>query len=149
MRFSFVVVFGLALGWSNLACLAADDPAADLKALAGEWKRVRQLNSGEEETIEAGETLRIRIRDDKVTLWRENERLGDGELKFKLTTTTKPKLIDFTLPDGQEVEGIYELTGKAWRLCLSSDPDVRERPDVFESKTGEKRVLLVLEKVAD
>lgn len=120
------------------------DEAAELAALKGDWRTVSLENDGQAGEVTAAASLRIR--DNKVILLQDGKEL-DAEFTLKLETTTDPKLIDVTTPDGQTLEGIYKLEDKRWTICIRGDADIKDRPATFESKPGTKIILAVFEKV--
>ncbi len=116
--------------------LAADAPAdatkKDLEKFQGTWELVPPEND-----VNAV-ILKVEFKDDKVRVIYPD----GGELKgtFKLDATTDPKLIDFSLKDRGEFEGIYKLDGDRITVC-ASDPCTKQRPSEF-SKDGKNTVTL-------
>lgn len=76
----------------------------------------------------------------------------DGKKQVKLFTldeTQSPKGIDLQSRDKKrESWGIYRFDGEQLIVCLS-DPEDTERPTSFSAKTGSKRMLLTLERIAE
>jgi uncharacterized protein (TIGR03067 family) len=73
------------------------------------------------------------------------------ECDYKLTTTTKPRAIDFTFAspaDPQKTQvfkGIYELKGDKLKVCYGTDGV--ERPKTFASKEGSKLILITFRRL--
>jgi uncharacterized protein (TIGR03067 family) len=134
--------------WATLLLIApvlmAEEKPTDLDRLQGEWRRVQFEIDGKAGEAEPNPGLRIAA--DKISLQQNGKDL-ELVLTLKLDPTTDPKLLDLTLPDGQTLEGIYKLEENRWTVCIHGEPNIKNRPNTFESKPGSKAILAVFEKV--
>jgi uncharacterized protein (TIGR03067 family) len=116
--------------------LAADAPAdatkKDLDKLQGTWELVPPEND-----VNAV-VFKVEFKGDKFRVIYPD----GGELKgtFKLDASTDPKLIDFTLKDRGDFEGIYKLDGDKFTVCVS-EPCAKQRPSEF-AKDGKNTGVL-------
>jgi uncharacterized protein (TIGR03067 family) len=115
--------------------LAADAPAdatkKDLDKFQGMWELVPPEN--DVNTV----VFKVEFKGDKVRVI-----FPDGELKgtFKLDASTDPKIIDSTLKDRGEFEGIYKLDGDRLTVCVC-EPCAKQRPSEF-AKDGKNSGVL-------
>ena len=141
--------------WLALAALAAtaaafandDDQAKkDLKALAGTWEYVSQVEDGKE-------TGKDRLKGVTVTVAADGKwalKQGDTvilEGTAKLDPAKKPKAADWTITTegdlkGKTALGIYDVDRDTWKHCFGFD----KRPEKFESKEGSKATDAVLKR---
>jgi len=116
---SFVLISaGLFLG----ADAAADATKKDLDKWQGTWElEVAPQN-------DANLTLKVEFKGDKMRVI-----LADGvELKgtFKIDASTDPKIVDISIKDRGDYEGIYKFEGDKLVICVS-EPCAKQRPTEF------------------
>jgi uncharacterized protein (TIGR03067 family) len=125
-----------------------DAVKAELAKLQGTWHVIGVEENGqktpEDKLKEANGTVTIQA--DKHTL-----KLGGqdrGTATIKLDPNAKPKQYDLHITEGPEkgkvLQGIYELEGDTWRLCLSKDG--KSRPTEFAGKANTTWVLVTMKK---
>lgn len=120
----------------------------DLRKLDGRWRLVsveqNELTTILDENAEVIFTIRrgeLFLQDNKV-----------GSLSFPETEAiVKPKLVDVQLGDQGTVEGIYDLDGDTWRVCINnaSQGDSKERPTEFSSRGSPTYQLFVFQREKD
>jgi|SRR5579864_19678 len=120
--------------------------AAELKRFEGSWKLVSlevEGNPVPEEAVKNEPPLVLK--GDKFTTMAEGKTLR-GE--FKIDPTVKPKTIDVMFMDGAAQgklhQGIYELEGDTYKVCMGMPG--KPRPTEFVSKPGSGHVLEVLKR---
>jgi len=130
---------------------AADKESESKDELQGNWKLTEVEKDGKSHKVKAETTeyFVMIFKGTKVTA-RFKEGTPEQEGTYKLLADTKPKAIDFTPTTGDEkgktVQGIYEIKGNKFRLCVAV-PGTK-RPKKFESK-GEEIVVYLLERVKE
>jgi RNA polymerase sigma factor (sigma-70 family) len=122
----------------------AQDGKTDKDKLEGNWEFVSGQFGGKE--VEGGEAEEMKkhkfvFKGDKLTV--------KVECAYTIDTAKKPKEIDLKVEEGPELErgtwkGIYELKGDELTLCMALPNDAR--PTEFETKEGEKTMLLKLKR---
>jgi uncharacterized protein (TIGR03067 family) len=79
----------------------------------------------------------------------EKVKVEYAKLKFKIDTSTTPKIFDMTITDGIQkdaaMEGIYEFKG-ADELRICATVFGKDRPAEFSSPDGKSIVLMVLKR---
>jgi uncharacterized protein (TIGR03067 family) len=152
-HFSFLLVACL--------CLAADSPKeekskADLKVLQGDWKVDSIEADGQDVSQDLfNDILRdvvVRVDKDKISLVQG----GTTEIvsaEMTLAADASPKAADFK-PDkdafgvfnGQSMWGIYEVTDKEFKICVSIRTAVKQRPTEFKTQPDSGLYLVVLKR---
>ena len=114
----------------------SDAARAELKNLQGTWRIVRAESKGVD--------VRERLGYDQFTVEGNTMRMvRNGEERkstFELDPGHDPKWINFVTPRGDRIEGIYELSGDAWKTVSSG----RGRPGSFVEKEA---IVFVYERV--
>ena len=115
-----------------------DSPAvkAELKNLQGAWRIVRAENKG----VDVKEKLgyeQFTVDGNVMRMVRNGE---ERKSTFELDPGHDPKWINFVTPRGDRIEGIYELSGDAWKTVSRG----RGRPASFEEKDA---IVFVYERV--
>ena len=113
----------------------------------GTWRRVSVITNGEERTDEyVNELLRF---EGETFFEPGNERPRRG--RFVVNTSVTPKQIDLHIPTGQNsdlvLRGIYKFEEDRLTIFQQEDWTASKRPASFEPKRGDKRSLLVFERV--
>jgi uncharacterized protein (TIGR03067 family) len=127
--------------------LAADDDEAkkEYVRFEGTWRYTFLEVEGKRLPEDASKGIRLILAGQNFTL-----KQGPTDLKgtYKVDLTKKPKQIDVTFADGPDkgktVQGIYELDGDTYRVCMGLPG--KSRPTAFESKPGSGHVLEVLKR---
>lgn len=125
------------------ACLADDKD--DAKALEGTWALVGGEQEGKplaKEKLKGGQLV---IKGDQHTVQVGEDRYVG---RHKLDPSKSPKTIDATDVEGpfkgKTVLGIYEVTGKTFKVCFA--PPGKDRPTAFTTKEGTGTILHVWER---
>jgi uncharacterized protein (TIGR03067 family) len=115
----------------------------DIKSLQGTWRVVKGESKGKAKPEDAIKDLKWVIKGNKITLKGDE---GKGfELRFRLDAAKKPKTIDLTNPERkQTVQGIYQLAGNTWKLCVGVPGE--KRPAAFVTGEDLNVALFVLER---
>ncbi len=133
--------------------VAADDPKdtkkKELDKLQGTWTASTIEYNGEKVLGDLVKELKVVIAGDALTLKSEASEVEKyGKATIKIDPTTTPKIVDFTISQGDEkgtsFEGIYDLDKDELKICLK--PFGKERPAKFESKADSGDVLIVLKR---
>jgi uncharacterized protein (TIGR03067 family) len=121
-----------------LGAPAAEEDAArkDLERMQGNWAAVSMVSDGFRLPDDDAQALFRTIKEDKYTVFRFDRPIGKGT--FTLDATKMPQAID-AVPDapggkGKPMLGIYRIDGDKLELCFAAPG--KERPKIFESKTG-------------
>jgi uncharacterized protein (TIGR03067 family) len=140
-RFGVLVVIGSALG----AAPQDDATKKELARLEGRWLLVALERNG---VTTGGDVALATVE----VIVRGNQVLGaDGKawVRIKVDPSTSPRVVDWTHVDsGRTTEGIYDLTGETWKVCLNTKVDgVKERPTSFNTKDNPSYVIQVFKRV--
>jgi uncharacterized protein (TIGR03067 family) len=150
--------------------LATDQPndetaKEDMKRLQGTWEIVAGAHSEGKEpsnlltknnlrwVIIKGDTVKVQLRFDEVTI-------DEGEWRFKLYPSRKPKQFEFkfegkknwltTIKAKEPFKGIYTLDKDTLKLCSAwitgNGSQPQELPKDFSAKPLSGRVLLILKR---
>jgi uncharacterized protein (TIGR03067 family) len=136
---SVLTVLALAVGAPG-----AKDPPKKEVSLAGEWAIESAVVGGRREDPPAGTTWTFTA-DGKSVLSIPG---GADSASGTYTTDSKkdPAWVDISAgPKGTPMKGVFKRDGDTLTLCLGLVRD-DERPTAFESKEGEKVILLTLTK---
>ena len=130
----------------GLAVYAQSDAGADSKALQGDWHVLELQASGNNAPKEALEKARLEFKGDEMT-WSSGATGVVLKSRIRLDPSKSPREIDITILEGTgkgtNFPGIYSLHNGQLRLCYSH---TKERPKEFETKTGQLRELIALER---
>jgi uncharacterized protein (TIGR03067 family) len=131
-----------------LILVAADDKdevKKEIERFQGTWVFESVNVEGEAAPAESLKGAKLVIKGDKFTAHEGKEELHGT---FKVDPSKKPKTLDVTFSDGPDkgktMQGIYELTGDTYKVCIGMPG--KERPKEFVSKKGSGHVLEVLKR---
>jgi len=123
----------------GFGAIQAGDAAKDQEKLQGSWPAVEIIKAGKPAPADEVKGVKMAVAEDKMTV---TDRGRVSGFRIKLDPGKKPKAIDLTALDGpfkgKVVLGIYQLEGDMLKLCLSNDPEAKERPAEFAAKEGSK-----------
>ena len=128
----------------------SSDPSdrTDQELIQGKWKRVALTDNGEEPSLEDRTERFMTFTGDEFTGPQQHQPKPG---KFSLDPTASPKQIDLHFPSGPNsyihIRGIYRLEGDRLTIFQATDWTASKRPTSFEPKLGDKRSLLVFERV--
>jgi uncharacterized protein (TIGR03067 family) len=139
------------IGFAGVAAtgplLGGDDKgAADLKKLQGTWKFVAHANGDKATPPEELAKMKITFKDDKFSLTVDDKVVEAGT--HKLYGAKKPGQVDAEITEGErkgkKMLGIYEFTGKTFKVCF--DTDGKERPTSLTAKGSQFAATIEREK---
>lgn len=119
--------------------------AAELKRFEGTWRFQSVEMDGKALPAEGFQENTLILNGDRFTV-----EMGGPALHglYEVDPTATPKTIDVTFGDGEDrgqtVQGIYELEGETYRVCLGLPG--KPRPADFTSKPGSGQILEVLKR---
>ncbi len=144
MRRSILLL--IAAGCLTAADSAKEGVAKELEKFRGTWKYTSMEQDGRPVPEAQYRAARLTIKGDRFTF-----ALGDSTSHgtFKVDPAKKPKAIDITFTDGPDkgktIQGVYEVTGDTYKVCLGSKAN--DRPKELASKADTGHVLAVLKRV--
>jgi uncharacterized protein (TIGR03067 family) len=113
----------------------------ELEAIAGNYKIIEMVMDGKAENIENRSIIFTKT--EMIMMMGETRA---NPLTYRIDPTKKPKTLDVRpVNDNQFIYGIYSSEKNKMKICLNANPG-GDRPDEFESKSGSKFMLLILEK---
>jgi uncharacterized protein (TIGR03067 family) len=121
----------------------AGEPAgadAERNKLQGSWKHTSIDRNGKAVAAPIANEFVMRFQGNKFTTTRSEKPLSEGT--FVLDPTKSPPWIDLSENTGAFIYGIYRLEGDKLTICMHED----RRPTEFESRPGQERSLVVLER---
>jgi uncharacterized protein (TIGR03067 family) len=124
---------------------AGDDTkvAADLKAMVGKWK-VEKAEVGGKDITDFAKQMQFEIRDGGkyTTVIGDEKDVGT----FTVDPSKSPKELDVKPTGGpnkgKTVKGIYKIDGDTLTVCYGFEADKAGRPTKFDSKAGDKTLLM-------
>lgn len=131
----------LAMLFVAIGCLVGCGGKSDSEAIQDSWLVVTAEEGGKPPEDPRKKTEAMLI-DNDFSLFAQG---SEGRLTFdmKLDPATSPKEIDLT-GDGLVQPGIYELKGDELKICF--DQSGKTRPTEFDTKDGDKNLLLVMKR---
>jgi uncharacterized protein (TIGR03067 family) len=116
----------------------------DPPTLVGEWAVQAAVIGGKRDDPPAGTTWTFTA--DGKSVLTISGAAGGAAGMYTTDPKKDPARVDISAgPKGTPMKGVYKRDGDALTLCLGLDPDAR--PAGFESKAGDKVILLTLTKV--
>jgi uncharacterized protein (TIGR03067 family) len=139
------------------AALGAVPPAAapegaakkDLAGLQGTWTTTALTYNGKDFLAGGKGTFQFVIKGD-LAIVQGNDAVKKeyARIRLNLDAGATPRLVDITVADGVQkgavLEGIYQLKGDEFRLCVRVFG--KERPTAFASPPGSSVALLVMKR---
>ena len=129
---------------------AQTPPAAPKRATASElegaWAGQSMEVSGVEQPAETAALMHWTFKGDRLIM-RGNSRTDpsrESDLAYKIDSTTSPKQLEFTDPNGTLVPGIYELKGDVLTVCMRRGAG--DRPTSFKTDASERLIKIVLKR---
>jgi uncharacterized protein (TIGR03067 family) len=121
-----------------------DGIKAELRCLEGTWQLVSATKDGKETPKDVVKKIRVVIKDNKHSVYSGNEIVAK-EIPFTLDPKKKPKTTTDKLPDGKELNGIYNLDADTLISCVAELG--KDRPSEFAAKPGSGHTLRVFKRV--
>lgn len=131
----------LILGFLASLLLVPTDNKSDREKLQGEWKLESGLMAGEKPPEEFIKNFSITF---KGETWAVSVNGQEEKGTYKENATKKPKEITFVSDSGSERQGIYDLDGDNFKICVSEPGGTR--PTEFDSKAGSQSMYLVFKR---
>ena len=133
--YQFVLLFVLLTAAACATALAdsggREEVPADLILMQGKWELIdfAYYRSGQVDRPprdQARGTRTVTGNRYRLTLTILHQQVDD-DYTFKLYSNERPKAFDVTMPSGQVVKGIYEITGDKLRRCYTQPDDPRPK----------------------
>ena len=131
-----------------LFLLAAEDDAnkRDLEKMQGDWACGSMVVDGAKSSDDEAQSLFRTIKGSTYTVYLFSKPVG--RYTFKLDAGKRPKTIDVTATGAggaaKQMQGIYEIDGDRWTICLGAPG--KDRPNEFRSEEGSGTQLSVWER---
>jgi uncharacterized protein (TIGR03067 family) len=131
-----------------LAVLAAADPtprdgSAAVREFEGTWQLVSAVTDGKPTPADVVSKIRVVIKDGKHSVFFNGQAVVK-QIPFKVDTARTPWTATDTLPDGNQIKGIYKLDGDTLTSCVA-EPG-KARPTEFASKAGSGHTLRIFKR---
>src|SRR3954465_3333359 len=138
---SVLTALALALGAPG-----AKDAQKAPPSLVGDWAVESAVVGGKREDPPAGTTWTFTVDGKSVLSVGGGEGAGPGPSTYTVDAKKDPAWVDIAAgPKGTPMKGVYKRDGDTLTLCLAVEAD-GDRPAAFESKAGEKVILITLTK---
>jgi uncharacterized protein (TIGR03067 family) len=123
--------------------IKAEPPAAEAERerFHGAWKHLSIDFNGEQALEGIAREFLYRFEGNRYTNTRSGKVMSQGT--FTLDPAKEPRAIDFMEAGGVRIYGIYRLEGDKLTICAHE----QQRPSEFESRAGQMRSLVVLERL--
>jgi uncharacterized protein (TIGR03067 family) len=115
--------------------------ADDMKTIQGAWQVVSAQVNGEPSDEMANAVVTIRN-----DAWKLVNGDSNDSGKFKIDPSKKPKQMDITRDEGQNLPAIYEVDAETLRVCYGLEG---ERPTDFKTSSGSDRALITYKRKKD
>ena len=124
--------------------------ASDNELIQGKWRSLSVIDNGEQRPQEELSERFMTFTGDRFT---GPQKRQPRPSRFVLDATTDPKQIDLHFPAENDasllIRGIYRLEGDRLTIFMQSDWTSTKRPTDFTTNAGDKRSLMLLERVPD
>jgi uncharacterized protein (TIGR03067 family) len=117
---------------------------SDLEQMQGNWAPAEMIANGNAVEADVLASIKVSLKDNGYTSERPN---GEDKGTFKLIESTNPRSIDLTTGSGDEVQGIYEISGDTFKACYAIKGAAR--PTDFKSTEDSNHVLVVYKRRKD
>jgi len=119
----------------------AASAASDLQRVQGEWVATQLVANGQRMPPDDVGGVTLRIKGKEFVAEMPN---GSAQGTLKFNESAKPKTMDATTDSGDEVPGIYEISGTTFRLCyaLNNAP----RPKEFKADEGSDCIFVTFKR---
>jgi len=115
--------------------------AADLERVQGEWVAIEFAANGQKASADDASGVKLKIKGNEF--FAEFPQ-GQAQGTLKLNGTTSPKSMDATTEAGDQVPGIYEISGATFRICYAMND--APRPKEFKSAEGSDLILITFKR---
>lgn len=129
-----------------VALVAAGDDKkaeADLKAMVGKWK-VEKAEMGGKDLTDFAKEMQFEIRQGGKYTAKIGDETDEGA--FTVDPSKSPKELDVKPTSGpnkgKTVKGIYKIEVDTLTVCYGFEADKAARPTKFDSKDGDKTLLM-------
>jgi len=129
-----------------MATTSAPDEATakEMKKLEGSWQLTSAVKDGKETPADVVKKIRVVIKGGKHSVYFADDVVAK-EIPFAVDPSQNPKTTVDTLPDGQEIKGIYKLDDDTLTSCVAEVG--KDRPVEFVSKPGSGHTLRVFKRI--
>jgi uncharacterized protein (TIGR03067 family) len=114
--------------------------AAERAKFQGDWKHLSFNLNGEPAAAHVVAGFVFRFENTRYSITNKGKVTSQGT--FTLDPTASPAAIDFTESGGVAIHGVYRFEGDRLTICMRE----KQRPTDFESRPGQQRNLIVLER---
>jgi len=115
----------------------------DLEKFQGTWQLISAETDGKKAPEDRVKKIRVVIQGAKHNVFFGEENVAK-DIPFTIDPTKNPKTVTDHLPDGKEIQGIYDLEGDTLKSCVA--PIGKDRPTEFASKPGTGHTLRLFKK---
>jgi uncharacterized protein (TIGR03067 family) len=119
----------------------AEAVASDLQRVQGDWVAVEFVANGQEASADDASGVKLKIKGNEF--FAEFPQ-GQAQGTLKLNGTASPKSMDATTEAGDQVPGIYEISGATFRICYAMND--APRPKEFKSADGSDCILITFKR---
>ena len=135
----------LTLALTVSAPAGKDPPKKEAPSLAGDWAVESAVIGGKRDDPPAGTTWAFTADGKSVLSVAGGKGAGPGPSTYTVDAKKDPAQVDIAAgPKGMPMKGIYRVEGDTLTLCLGLDKE--DRPAAFESKAGDKVILITLKR---
>jgi uncharacterized protein (TIGR03067 family) len=148
MRF-IIIRAALLLFVASLATAAEDKPASTnddaIKALQGKWRLVSVEQNEQANEVGGDAEVVFLVHGNGIVL--NDFKLADFHLPEGVAN---PKLIDVKTQDQSVLEGVYEINGDTWRVCINNaaQEKSKERPTELSTRGNPNYQLFTFKREA-
>jgi uncharacterized protein (TIGR03067 family) len=112
----------------------------EAKKLQGDWKQLKMVLNGKETKEETAQQFAFRFEGSRFKNSRNGKTISEGT--FTIDPSKRPPEMDLIEKDGTKLFAVYSLAADTLTICFHEDV----RPEILESKLGQRRLFVVLQR---